>query len=109
MRIASDKIKKKYKRQKSRGVLKKVNKIAVDWLIDAGYLYTDDLKTIDYNNDTSINNLEDIKKTSRKIKSTTDIDDNISPKKIRVSTSYCRNKNAQIAAKNILQKYKNIS
>ena len=91
MRIASDKIKKKYKRQKSRGVLKKVNKIAVDWLRDAGYLYTDDLKTIDYNNDTSINNLEDInidnlnnielKKTSRKIKSTTDIDDNISPKK----------------------------
>ena len=119
MRIASDKIKKKYKRQKFRGVLKKVNKIAVDWLRDAGYLYTDDLKTIDYNNDTSINNLEDInidnlnnielKKASRKIKSTTDIDDNISPKKIRVSTSYCRNKNAQIAAKNILQKYKNIS
>ena len=55
-----------------------------------------------------MNNIE-LKKTSRKIKSTTDIDDNISPKKIRVSTSYCRNKNAQIAAKNILQKYENIS
>ena len=30
-------------------------------------------------------------------------------KKIRVNTSYSRNKNAQIAAKKILQKYKNIS
>ena len=55
-----------------------------------------------------MNNIE-LKKTSRKIKSTTDIDDDISPKKIRLNTSYCRNKNAQIAAENILQKYKNIS
>lgn len=84
-----------------------------------GHLHTDDLETINYNSDTSINDLVDInidnlinidlKETSRERKSTTAIDDNISPKKLRVNTPYNRDKNAQIAAKNNLQKYKNIS
>ena len=55
-----------------------------------------------------MNNI-DLKKTSRKRKSTTEIDDNISPKKLRVNTSYNRNKNEQTAAKKTLQKYQNIS
>ena len=42
--------------QKSRGILKK----APGWLKKTGFLCTDDLETIDYNNDTIINDLDDV-------------------------------------------------
>ena len=57
MRLASNRIKKKYFRQKSKDILKKSNKKAAAYLRKAGYLDTDDLETVDYNND---NNLDDI-------------------------------------------------
>ena len=57
LRLASNRIKKKYFRQKSKGILKKSNKKAAAYLRKAGYLDTDDLETVDYNND---NNLDDI-------------------------------------------------
>ena len=45
-------MKKKYLHQKSKCTLKKANKKAADWLKKGGLLRTDDLETIDYNNDT---------------------------------------------------------
>ena len=60
IRLAADKIKKKYEKQKSVGTLRAKNKKAADWLRRAGYLDTDDLQTIDYNNDTSVNDLDDL-------------------------------------------------
>ena len=53
LRLASNRIKKKCLLQKSRGILKKANKRAAEWLWKAGSLDTDDLETIDYNNDTN--------------------------------------------------------
>ena len=118
MRIASAKIK-KYHCQKYRGLVKKANKKAADWFRNAGYSNNDDLKTIDYNNNASINDLEntiidhfnniDLKQTSRKRKGTTYTDNDISPKRIKVNTSYTRNKNAQVSTKKILQKQKYIT
>ena len=58
--MASSRIKKKYFRQKSRGVLKKSNKKAAAWLRKAGYLDIDDLETVDFNNDNNIADLEDV-------------------------------------------------
>ena len=51
LHLASNTIKKKYLRQKSKGILKK-----------AGYLDlgTNDLKTINYNDDPNINDLDDV-------------------------------------------------
>ena len=54
MRLASNRIKKKYFRQKSKGILKKSNKKAAVCLRKAGYLDTDDLETVDYNNNNII-------------------------------------------------------
>ena len=50
----------KYQRQWQKGNLKKLNKKASKWLEKAGYLGTDDLETIDYNNDTPIDGLETV-------------------------------------------------
>ena len=83
LRLASNRIKKKYLRQKSRGILRKEDKKAADWLRIAGFLGTDDLETIDYNNDTNINDL-----------------DNVNLKKTL---------EAQIAAKTIVKKYRNLA
>ena len=55
--LASDKIKKKYWKQRKIGGLKQVNKKAAKLLKIAGFLDTDNLETI-YNN-TSLNYLED--------------------------------------------------
>ena len=53
LRITSNEIKKKYIHQKSKGILKKANKNAADWLRRVGYVDIDDLETNDYNNDTN--------------------------------------------------------
>ena len=58
--LASNRIKKKYICQKSKGTLKKAKNKAADWLKKAGFLGTDDLQTIDYNNDTNKNDLDDV-------------------------------------------------
>ena len=89
LRIASNKIKKKYIRQNSKGILKKANKNSADWLKKAGYINTDGLETIDYNNDTDINDLKDTSKNNN---------DNINLKKAS---------GAQVAAKKIVKKHKN--
>ena len=57
--MASDKIKKKYEKQRKIGSLKQVNKKAAKWLKKAVFLDTDDLEAINYNNDTGLNDLED--------------------------------------------------
>ena len=58
--LASNRIKKKYICQKSKGTLKKAKNKAADWLKKAGFLGTDDLQTTDYNNDTNKNDLDDL-------------------------------------------------
>ena len=57
--MASDKIKKKYGKQRKIGSPKQVNKKAAQLLKKAVFLDTDDLETINYNNDTGLNDLED--------------------------------------------------
>ena len=49
-----------YQRQWQKDNLKKLNKKASKWLKKAGYLGTDDLETIDYNNDTPMDDLETV-------------------------------------------------
>ena len=62
--LAADRIKKKYRRQRKSRTLKKANKKATDWLKHADYLDNDNLTTIDYNNDTSLADLENLKMSS---------------------------------------------
>ena len=45
--------------QKSKDRLKKINKKAAKYLWKAGYLDTDDLETVDYNNDNNIDYFDD--------------------------------------------------
>ena len=85
LRITSNEIKKKHIHQKSKGILKKANKKAADWLRRVGYIDIDGLETNDCNSDTN-NALKD---------TTADNIDNINLKK----TS-----GAQIDAKNKLLK-----
>ena len=91
LRITSNKIKKKYIHQKSKRILEKANKKADDWFKRAGYVDIDDLETIDYNNDTNVNELKD---------TNTNNIDNINLKK----TS-----GAQRDTKKIVKKYRNIA
>ena len=49
---------KKYKRRKSKYLLKEANKKAADWLKMVGYFDAEDLEAIDNNNDTNMNDLE---------------------------------------------------
>ena len=49
--------KKIYQRQRQKGHLKNVNKKAANLLKKAGYLETDDLETVNYNNDVSLNSV----------------------------------------------------
>ena len=83
---AAEKIKKKYKKQRI-GQPNKQNKKATDWLQQAGYLETKDLKTMNYDN--------------------SNITDNNAKTKIDISEK--KTSNAQIAAKNIVKKYKNLA
>ena len=91
LRIASNKIKKKYIHQKSKRILEKASKKADDWFKRAGHVDIDDLETIDYHNDTSVNELKD---------TNTNDTDNINLKK----TS-----GAQRDTKKIVKKYRNIT
>ena len=59
-RLESRRTLKKYQRQQQNGNLKKTNKKASKRLKKAGYLGTEDLETIDYNNDTLMDNLETV-------------------------------------------------
>ena len=43
-------IKRKYQRQRQKGCLKNVNKRTANWLKKAGYIETDNLETVHYNN-----------------------------------------------------------
>ena len=56
-RLESRRILKKCQRQQKKCNLKKLNKKASKWLKKAGYLGTDDLETIYYNNDTPMDDL----------------------------------------------------
>ena len=40
--------------------MKKANKKATEWLKKAGYLETDDLETVDYNNDISLDDVQTV-------------------------------------------------
>ena len=91
LRITSNKIKKKYIHQKSKRILEKANKKADDWFKRAGYVDIDDLETIDYNNDTNVNELKD---------TNTNNIDNINLKKTL---------GAQRDTKKIVKKYRNIA
>ena len=100
LRLASNRINKKYLHQKSRGILKKAYKKAADWLRKAGFLGTDDLETIDYNNDTNINDLDDVETINYNNDTKINDVDNVNLRK----TS-----GAQIAAKKIVKKYRNLA
>ena len=60
IRLAADKIKNKYKKQKPISTLTAKNKKGADWLKRAACLDTDDLQTIDYNNDANVTDLDDV-------------------------------------------------
>ena len=57
LEAAANRILKKYQRQRQNGCLKNVNRRAANWIKKAGYLKTDDLETVDYNNDVSLNDV----------------------------------------------------
>ena len=97
---ASNRIKKRYLHQKSRRILKKAEKKAADWLRKARFLGTDDLETIDYNNDTNVNDLDDVETITYNNDTNVNNLDNVNLKK----TS-----GAQIAAKKLIQKYRNLA
>lgn len=59
VRLAADRIKKKYRKQKPTGVLRQKKKTnPADWLKRAGYLDTDDLQTVNYNHGTNVADLQ---------------------------------------------------
>ena len=60
VRLASNRIIKKYRKQRQKGSLKKTNKKSAEWLKKGGFLGRDDLQTIDYNNDVTLDDLETI-------------------------------------------------
>ena len=65
----------------------------------AGFLGTDNLETIDYNNDTNINDLDDVETVHYNNDTNVNDLDNINLKK----------SGAQIAAKKIIKKYRNMA
>ena len=100
LRLASNRIKRKYLHQKSRGILRKEDKKAADWLRIAGFLGTDDLETIDYDNNTNINDLDDAETINYNNDTNINDLDNVNLKKTL---------EAQIAAKTIVKKYRNLA
>lgn len=60
IRLAFNRIMKKYQRQRQKGSLKKSNKKATKWLKKVGFLRTDNWQTTDYNNDVSVNDIETV-------------------------------------------------
>ena len=59
--LAFHRIIKKYQKQRQKGSLKNIkNKKSAEWLKKAGFLGTDNLQTIDCNNDATLDDLETI-------------------------------------------------
>ena len=58
VRLASNRVIKKYRKQRQKGSLKKKKKKSAEWLKKAGFLGTDNLQAIDCNNGVT---LDDIK------------------------------------------------
>ena len=53
--------KEKYQKQKQKvGTIKKADKKAINYMKKANYLQTDDDKTVDYNNDTKLDDLSTV-------------------------------------------------
>ena len=60
-RIAKKKRKEKYQKQKQKvGTIKKADKKAINYMKKANYLQTNDDKTVDYNNDTKLDDLSTV-------------------------------------------------
>ena len=57
LETAANRILKKYQRQRQKERLKNVNERTANWLKKAGYLETDGLETVDYNNDVSLDDV----------------------------------------------------
>ena len=75
VRLASNRVIKKYRKQRQKGSLKKKKKKSAEWLKKAVFLGTDDLQTIDYNNDLTLDDLETIDfNNDTQITDLTDID-----------------------------------
>ena len=83
-----------------REFLKKSNKKAAAWLRQAGYLDTDDLETIDYNNDNDIYDLDDVETIDYNNDNNINDLDDIDLKKMS---------GKRIAAKRIVKKYRNLA
>ena len=98
VRLAADKIKNKYKKQKPISTLRAKNKKGADWLKRAGCVDTDDLQTIDYNNDTNVTDLDDVETIN--YNNDTSVSDLIDLKK----TS-----RKQLTAKKIIKKYRHLA
>ena len=99
IRLASNRIIKKYRKQRQKGSLKKTNKKSAEWLKKADFLGRDDLQTIDYNNDVTLDDLETIDfNNDTQMTDLTDID-KIDLKKTSAT---------QQAAKKIKKKYRNL-
>ena len=100
LHLASNRIKKKYFHRKSKGLLKKSNKKAVNYLRKAGYLDTDDLETVDYNNHNNIADLDDVATADyNNDNNLKDLDD---PDLKKIPGK-------QIAAKKIVKKHRNLA
>ena len=98
--MASNRIKKKYFRHKSNCLLKKSNEKAANYLRKTGYLDTDGLETVDYNNDNDIADLDYVATVDHNNDNNLKDLDDIGLKK----TS-----GKQIAAKEIVKKYRNLA
>ena len=57
IRLASNRIIKKYRKQRQKGGLKKANKKSTELLKKGGFLGTDDLQAIDCNNEATLDDL----------------------------------------------------
>ena len=101
LHIASNKIKKKYIRQKSKGKLKKINKKVAKHLQNANYLDTDNLEMVDYNNDNNIDDFDDDVTVDYNFNNNLKGLDEIDLKK----TSPVK----KLAAKKIVKKYRNLA
>ena len=101
LRMASNKIKKKYIRQKSKGKLKKINKKVAKHLQNANYLDTDNLEMVDYNNDNNIDDFDDDVTVDYNFNNNLKGLDEIDLKK----TSPVK----KLAAKKIVKKYRNLA
>ena len=100
LEMASDRIKKKYQRQRqTKGRLKKANKKATEWLKKASYLETDYLETVDYNNDVSLDDAQTVDyNNDTQLDELDSESEKIVPKNI----------STQKAAKKIIKKYRNL-